>query len=210
MKKKYLNLRTGISSGFLLMILLILTVGIVGYIGLERVYNVITLNQSIGLLQHDIDMIQVHTARYQLAVYKENFEDKKSQEQIVVSMLEQSRKAADMLNTAYSLQESGSIKSAGVHLNHFQNLFHEYTISIQKNIQSEEDIQKILERILSKISKGRFWIQDMETACKILISNIKVYFNKKDINPWTKTHESLLNLNNEINSWHEKLKTAVH
>jgi methyl-accepting chemotaxis protein len=207
--KKRLTLGKSIGSGVVLMMALIIVVGVVGYLALNRVLTVMDLNRTINALQDEITFIQDHTDKYTLFAFQENPAARKQARESLLSGVE---KTGLLLNDLQRQSDfSGKkdlIQNAREILETYRAAFGEFVSAEEAKAAMRSDIEAIFPAVLQHISQGRLWYEQMEAAFKVLAQDIRMYLNKPTDENRSRTEASFTEFENAWTTWYEKIDSS--
>ncbi len=203
-----LTLGKRIASGILLMLMLMILVGAVGYFGLKHVVDVMEFSGKITGLDQVISYARSEADRYVAGVYSG---DKDLVELSVKGVSEQLERALAMVgelrsDPAIRADDAEKLENSAKEINNFFQAFNQYRAMDGEKSRTEESINKALAGLLDHISKGAFQIQQMTLNLNITKSSIADYLRVPTEDNWFTVNTDMEKLDKVIKEWNGLVK----
>jgi methyl-accepting chemotaxis protein len=198
-----------IGLGILIMLILMLTVGLAGYFGLNRVLNVVEFYKGITKLQLTVGAVKGNMDQYFLAAYgREKASQEKSQKEAFAA-LDGAVKELTAIKTQSTVDDNGmrQIELAERKIEEYQKAVKEY-IDAEGNKESVETQAISTYGEIDKLMEGGklFMAEQMGVAGKVFSSDFVEYVSRSNDTLWEKAERSLVALQKTINEWATKME----
>ena len=199
-----------IAAGTVIMLILMVVVGLVGYTGLRRVSEVTEFYGDINGFQQTVASVKGETDQYYLALYNDARE---LQDKAYKGTLSQLEKALAMVGEikrqpTVDVQGKEKLEYSEKELNEYQTALGNYARAEQEKIRLSGEIKAIYDPFLAKIESGSIWIEEMTLHWRIMMSVADAYLNKDTDENWGRAEEGLSKLQKSIADWTEKVQTS--
>ena len=199
-----------IAAGIIIMLVLMVVVGLVGYLGLSRVSEVTAFYGDINSLQQTVASVKGETDQYYLALFNE---DRELQEKSYKGTFSQLDGALDRVG---AIKDHPTVDAQGREkLDYSEKEIAKYKTALGHYAQAEQDKTRLSEEIhavydplLKKIESGSIWIEEMTLNCKLMMGHAMTYLNKGTEKNWERIDEGQAKLQKSINEWGEKVQTS--
>ncbi|OQY08921.1 MAG: hypothetical protein B6I30_10620 [Desulfobacteraceae bacterium 4572_187] len=197
-----------IAMGIAIMLLLLVVVGMAGYLGLIRVSNVTAFYSDINKFQQIVSSVKGETDQYFLALYGGIKEKEKKAHKGAIAQLNHAMAMVGRLKNHPIVHAEGKKKlnQAEKELAHYKRILGEYEQSEKVKRQLASEVKALYQPILNKINTGKLWIEEMVLNCKLLMNIVMVYMNKSTDENWGSVEADIGKFNKSVKTWAKKVE----
>ena len=197
-----------IAMGIATMLLLLVVVGMAGYLGLTRVSNVTAFYSDINQFQQIVSSVKGETDQYFLALYGGNKEKEEKAHKGAIAQLNHAMAMVGRLKNHPIVHAEGKKKlsQAEKELAHYKRILGEYEQSEKVKRQLASEVKALYQPILNKINTGKLWIEEMVLNCKLLMNIVRVYMNKSTDENWGSVEADIGKFNKSVKTWAKKVE----
>ena len=183
-----------IGSGFAIILMLTLVVGMASYWGLTRVMSVLELNQAANNLSDNFITAEVAVSAYLLNNFDEGRPFQKAAREQAARCLEQSRKLVQKIQGHQFLVDAERKEPVIIRngLQNYVSSFNEYCAAEIRKIDMEKSTVKQCLVLESSIEKGRFWIKEMQSRLENMETVFGGYMSRNSGDRWKQVNEGLI------------------
>ena len=197
-----------IAMGIATMLLLLVVVGMAGYLGLTGVSNVTAFYSDINQFQQIVSSVKGETDQYFLALYGGIKEKEKKAHKGAIAQLNHAMAMVGRLKNHPIVHAEGKKKlsQAEKELAHYKRILGEYEQSEKVKRQLASEVKALYQPILNKINTGKLWIEEMVLNWKLLMNIVMVYMNKSTDENWGSVEADIGKFNKSVKTWAKKVE----
>ena len=197
-----------IAMGIATMLLLLVVVGMAGYLGLTGVSNVTAFYSDINQFQQIVSSVKGETDQYFLALYGGIKEKEKKAHKGAIAQLNHAMAMVGRLRNHPIVHAEGKKKlsQAEKELAHYKRILGEYEQSEKVKRQLASEVKALYQPILNKINTGKLWIEEMVLNWKLLMNIVMVYMNKSTDENWGSVEANIGKFNKSVKTWAKKVE----
>lgn len=193
MNLRQMTMGKRIAAGITLMLVLMVVVGGVGYLGLNRVSEVTAFYSEINKLQQTVASVKGNTDQYFLALHND---DRVLQEKTYKETLRQLDRAGSMIGeiknrSNVDAQEKEKLGRSEGEVDKYKVALEGYVKAQQENTRIAADIQASYDPLLEKINSIEIWIEQMVFACKIQMNVVMSYLDRSTDGNWERAEKAM-------------------
>ncbi len=200
-----------IAAGIAIMLLLMVVVGMAGYLGLNRVLNVTAFYGDINEFQCIVSSIKGETDQYLLALYSGGIGEKDEKAyKGAITQLDRATKMVGKIKIHPIIDAQGSeqLSRSEKEVRLYKKTLEEYAQSERTKRQLASETQALYEPLLEKINTGKLWIEGMVLNCKLFTNIVMAYMNRSTDENWGSVEKNVGNFNESILAWAKKVESS--
>ncbi|MEM5786149.1 MAG: methyl-accepting chemotaxis protein [Syntrophobacteraceae bacterium] len=197
-----------IASGIALMLVLMVTVGLIGYYGLNNVIKAVALSEHAIELSTALTSAGANTDRYLLSIYSGDVQLKDKSIKAVSELLGESSRIIDNLKSDSGIthSEREKLENAAGGIVEFSQLFGKYTNIDDEKAKIEADTDQIITALVQNIGKGVLRTDNMLLNANVLRTSSINYYKRSTDENWQRLVSDLEKLSTSIDEWYEFIK----
>lgn len=203
-----------IASGIILMLVLMVVVGVVGYFGLTSVLEVTEFSGKINELGNAVGSARSGTDRYLLSIHSGDKELRDSSLSGVPRQLAEGLRLIDELRSQAGVgaEDMDKLENSVKEINGFSQAFDQYKGLDDEKTGHEQAIDQSFTAILANISQGIVSIDQMTLRANVLKATMVNYLKRPNEDSWSTALADLDKLDKAVGEWRtlvsssEKLK----
>jgi methyl-accepting chemotaxis protein len=199
-----------IAMGIAIMLVLMVAVGMAGYLGLSRISKVSSFQSDINTLQRMIAVVNYETNQSSGAPNSSVKEQGDKDYAGAILQLDRAMKMVGKIKNDPTLDAEGrqKISRSLEEVIQYKKILGQYKGSQKAMKQLASEIKALYEPLLAKINSGKIWIKEMTINYKLLMSSVIAYTSKSTDENWDRVNENLIKFDKSIKEWAEKGQTS--
>jgi methyl-accepting chemotaxis protein len=199
-----------IAMGIAIMLVLMVAVGMAGYLGLSRISKVSSFQSDINTLQRMIAVVNYETNQSSGAPNSSVKEQGDKDYAGAILQLDRAMKMVGKIKNDPTLDAEGrqKISRSLEEVIQYKKILGQYKGSQKAMKQLASEIKALYEPLLAKINSGKIWIKEMTINYKLLMSSVIAYTSKSTDENWDRVNENLIKFDKSIKEWAEKVQTS--
>jgi predicted PurR-regulated permease PerM len=197
-----------IASGIALMLVLMVAVGIAGYVGLSRVLGVTEFYQQMNDLQGLIASVKGYTDQYLLASSMGDPKAAADSIKATYARLDKALKAIEgVVGRENADQESKEkLAAAKGEVNQYRKALDGYLASEEAKGMIEKSLSGAYDPLLETIKSGEIWFEEMIFSTKVLQAVATAYLMRTSPVNWKGAQDQAGKTKEDINVWQKKVE----
>jgi methyl-accepting chemotaxis protein len=187
------------------------SVGMAGFMGLEKVLNVTDFYEKIDVFKTHVNEAKMHTDQYLIASYNRVEDGKDKAKSSAALELGKATKRLDIINN-HSLIKTiniNEVKKAQSEMQEYKNIFDEYMDLDTQKISMIEEMKTIYQKIDVYIEGGKLFLaSDININLKIFYSSFVEYASITSEDNWVAVVKNGDEFVFVINDWYEKINNS--
>ncbi|MBN1105863.1 MAG: chemotaxis protein [Deltaproteobacteria bacterium] len=197
-----------IASGIALMLVLMVAVGIAGYVGLSRVLGVTGFYQEMNELQGLIASVKGHTDQYLLACSMGDSKAAGDSIKATYARLDSALAAIDQVVGVENVDQESKQKLAVAkgEVNQYRKALDGFRASEEAKGTIEKALAGAYDPLLEMIKSGEIWFEEMIFSAKVLQAVATGYLMRPSPLNWKGVQDQAGKAKEDINVWQKKVE----
>jgi methyl-accepting chemotaxis protein len=207
---KNFSLGIKIGIGFLVVLVMTVVVGIVGYISLSNVVSKTALNQETNAARGLFADARGYVDQFLLHAHYEGREQQNEARENVVASLEKCRLALAEIQSGGELSASAEkqLEEAVSQLADYTSGFELIVAAESAKINAVPRIMGMFDKIKALYTEGEFWIEEIVPAYGVFKASTEGYFERNTVTRWELVDKTGADTKVAIDSWYDKVSNS--
>ena len=199
-----------IAAGIVIMLILMVVVGLVGYTGLSRGSKVTEFYGDINAFQQTVASVKGETDQYYLALYNDERELQKKAYKETFAQLDAALNRVGTIKNHPTVDAQGKekLEYSESEIGKYKTVLGKYAQAEQEKIRLSQEINALNDPLLKKIESGSIWVEEMTLNCRLMMGEVTTYLSKGTEENWERMEEGRAKLQKSIDEWEEKVQTS--
>lgn len=199
-----------IGSGFAILCVLTIAVGITGYLGLTRVLHVMDFYRDTATIKDIVASIKGEVDQYLLFNYDEGRMTQEPARERAFAHTERGGKyILEMLQSStLSAEERKNVEAVKAEMDVFKNALNSYVDAEAAKIEASKRFSEISADLIATVEKAKLWVDDLRAAHTVLTADVDTYFNRSLESAWQRITADLEKLKKVVGDWHFKVENS--
>ena len=199
-----------IGSGFAILCVLTIAVGITGYLGLTRVLHVMDFYRDTATIKDIVASIKGEVDQYLLFNYDEGRMTQAPARDRAFAHTEKGRKyILEMLESStLSAGERKNVEEVKGEMDVFKSALNSYVDAEAAKMEASKRFSELSADLISTVGKAKLWVDDLRSAHTVLTADVDTYFNRSLESAWQRITADLEKLKKVVGDWHFKVENS--